>query len=191
MIVTDDNTRYWHLVTDPRYQNMRATLALEQGAACTLLSQVASRGRSGHDMVVTWGWWRRGGIGWCGYIDLYLLIYWDFDCTGQCGMDRYYARFREFESNFRPARVFHSACAVTSYYAYLKQRMKTLFQISSLWATPHTLYTPTHIQCDHTNRQNSTNTNTLVLSGHFLPDTAHTFDLLSQYVTLSAWYRII
>lgn len=28
------------------------------GAACTLVSQVASSGRSGHDMVVTWGWWR-------------------------------------------------------------------------------------------------------------------------------------
>lgn len=63
------------------------------------------------------------------------MIYWDFDCTGKCGMDRYYASLREFESNFRPARVFHSAFAVTSYYANLKQRMETLFQISSLWAT--------------------------------------------------------
>lgn len=56
-------------------------------------------------------------------------------------MDRYYARVREFASYFRPARVFQYAFAETSYYAYLKQRMKTLFQISSLWATPHTLYT--------------------------------------------------
>lgn len=75
---------------------------------------------------------------------LYLLIYWEFDCTGKCGMDHNYASFREFASNFRPARVFHSAFAVTSYYAYLKQRMKTLFQISSLWATPHILYTPSY-----------------------------------------------
>lgn len=63
------------------------------------------------------------------------MIYWDFDCTGKCGMDRYYASLHELDSNFQPARVFHSAFAVTSYYANLKQRMETLFQISSLWAT--------------------------------------------------------
>lgn len=98
--------------------NLRA-----RGAACTLVSQVASSGRSGHDMVVTWGWRGFNSQG------AHRLIYWGFDCTGECGMDRYYASFRELESNFRPARVFHSAFAVTSYYAYLKQRTKTLFQI--------------------------------------------------------------
>ena len=94
-------------------------------------------------------WWQcEDDEGEVGQVDVVKLrsiiywIYWDFDCTGKCALDRYYASFRELESNFRPARVFHSAFAVTSYYAYLKQRMKTLFQISSLWATPRILYTP-------------------------------------------------
>lgn len=68
-------------------------------------------------------------------------------------MDHCYASFLEFESNFRPATVFHSACAVTSYYAYLKQRMKTLFQISSLWATPNSLYMYHHIHSIQTEEQ--------------------------------------
>lgn len=107
---------------------------------------------------------------------LYVLIYWDFDCTGKCGMHHYYASFREFESNFRPARVFHSACAVTSYYAYLKQRMKTLFQISSLWATPHMLYTPSYtLPSQKTTDQH---TDALSLSRHFLTDTAHSLCLI-------------
>lgn len=76
-------------------------------------------------------------------------------------MDHYYARFLEFESNFRPARVFHSACAVTSYYAYLKQRMKALFQISSLWATP---YTPSYtVQYKQTTEEHTVES----LSGNF------------------------
>lgn len=38
---------------DPRCQTQQATLTC--AAACTLVSQVASSGRSGHDMVVRWG----------------------------------------------------------------------------------------------------------------------------------------
>lgn len=49
-------------------------------------------------------------------------------------MDHCYAQVHECESNFRPARVFHSLCAVASYYSHLKQRTKALFQLSCLWA---------------------------------------------------------
>lgn len=140
---------------DPRLSNTAGNFNLRAcGAACTLVSQVASSGRSGHDKVVTWGWWRlQKKVDVVYYWGLYLLIYWGFDRTGKCGMDRYYASFRELESNFRPARVFHSACAVTSYYEYLKQRTKTLFQILfSLGHCSHSVHTIIYAAIQRDNR---------------------------------------
>lgn len=124
------------------------------------------------------------------YRGLYLLIYWDFDCSGKCGMDHYYASFRELESNFRPARVFHSAFAVTSYYAYLKQRMKTLFQISSLWATPHTLYTPSYSLHYHTKKRNDRPPHKCTRT---LQTFSHTVSVvfIESNVTLSARHQIM
>lgn len=111
------------------------------------------------------------------YQGLCRLIYWGFDCTGECGMDRYYASFRELESNFRPARVFHSAFAVTSYYAYLKQRTKTLFQILfSLGHCSHSVHTIIYAAIQ---RQQS---GALSLGRHLLTDnrTQAAIDLLSH-----------
>lgn len=60
----------------PKMSNTAGNFNLRaRGAACTLVSQVASSGRSGHDMVVTWGWWEVAKKGRCGLI---LKVYVDW-----------------------------------------------------------------------------------------------------------------
>ena len=139
----------WSFDRVKRFKSCTVPLYTGELWSCMHPLVVPPSGRSVYGMAVRLRWWHEMGQVGVLHKYLYLLVHWDLTALSSGVMDRYYARFRGFESNFRPARVFHSFCAVTCYYAYLKQRTKALFQISCLWATQRSFSTCNSFRLQH------------------------------------------